>query len=234
MPIIPVGNETLWDQGKLSERIQGSAPGSTSISLEGDSRATMVYIVDGPKDGKDQRNPLVLFCQEVLGTVSVNATNGALKRASPMAHPQFRWLYAERITSIKGLGFARESDSDPSSPLLRWYTFGGTSWQTIQPYYLIYDKYEITIEFSSRPYLTIDDATMDKLNAAYANAYTISGEYAKYYNDKGEQQTVVGDPYREYARYITYTTETSAEFLTMKGGSFKFVLMVGNTVPVCG
>lgn len=223
MPIIPVGNETLWDQGKLAERIQGSAPGSTSISLEGDSRATMVYIVEGPKDGKDQRNPLVLFCQDVLGNVSVNAANGALKRKSPMVHPQFRWMYAERITSIKGLGFARESGDDPSSPLLRWNTAGGTSWQTIQPYYLIYDKYEVTVEFSSRPYLTADDATMNKLNAAYANAYTISGAYAIYYNDKGEQKTVSGDPYREYARYITYTTETSAEFLTMKGGSFKFV-----------
>jgi hypothetical protein len=64
---------------------------------------------------------------------------------------------------------------------------------------------------------------MDKLNSAYANAYTISGAYAIYYNDKGEQKTVSGNPYREYARYITYTTETSAEFLTMKGGSFKFV-----------
>lgn len=223
MPIIPVGNETLWDQGKLSERIQGSSPGSISISLEGDSRATMVYIVEGPKDGKDQRNPLVLFCQEVLGSVSINAANGALKRVSPMAHPQFRWLYAERITSIKGLGFARESASDPASPLLRWYTFGGTSWQTIQPYYLIYDRYEVTVEFSSRPYITADDATMQKLNAAYPNSYTISGEQAKYYNDKGEQKTVVGDPFREYARFITYTTETSAEFLTMKGGAFKFV-----------
>ena len=43
--------------------------------------------------------------------------------------------------------------------------------------------------------------------AAYANAYTISGAYAIYYNDKGEQKTVVGDPFREYARFITYTTE---------------------------
>lgn len=223
MAIIPIGNETLWTEGKIAERIQGSSPGSTSISLEGESRATMVFIVEGPKDKEDQRNPLVLFCQEALGKVSINQQNGALKRTSPMAHPQFRWLYAERISSIKGLGFARTSKSDPSSELLRWYTYGGTSWQSIPPYYLVYDRYEVTIEFSARPYLTADDVTMEKLNLAYPNSYKISGNNAIYYNDNGEQKVVSGDPFREYARFITYTTETSAEFLTMKGGSFKFV-----------
>lgn len=223
MAIIPVGNETLWTEGKIAERIQGSSPGSTSISLEGESRATMVFIVEGPKNKEDQRNPLVLFCQEALGTVSINQQNGALKRTSPMAHPQFRWLYAERISNIKGLGFARTSQSDPSSDLLRWYTYGGTSWQLIPPYYLVYDRYEVTIEFSARPYLTADDVTMEKLNLAYPNSYKISGNNAIYYNDNGEQKVVSGDPFREYARFITYTTETSAEFLTMKGGSFKFV-----------
>jgi len=222
MPILPWGSAKLWEDGKISERISGSSPGSTSISLDGESRATLVYIIDGPSKKVEEGNPLVLFCQEVLGHVSINQTNGSLYRYAPMTHPQFRWLYAERITGIKGIGFVREKEDDPKSKLVIGDTLAASSWQSIPPYYLVYDKYEVTVEFSARNYLPVNDATMDKLAQSEPYWYKMIGDFAKYYNDKGELVNVVGQPFREYMRFITYTTETSAEFLTMKGGSFKF------------
>jgi len=222
MAIIPIGNEKFWDTGELSERISGSSPNSTSISLDGDSRATMVYMVDGPGKNLEQKNPLVLFCQEVLGYVLINPNNGALQRWSPMAHPQFRWLYADRISSIRGIGFVREDANDPSSALITGDTLASSSWQVIPPKYLIYDRYEITVEFAAKNYLAINDQTMDKLAEDKIDDYKISGAWAKYFNDKGQQVNVTGNPYREYMRFVTYTTETSAEFLTMKGGAFAF------------
>lgn len=222
MPIIPVGNEKFWETGEISEKISGSSPNSASISLDGDSRATMVFMVYGPGKDLTEKNPLVTFCQEVLGYVQTNPINGALYRWSPMTHPQFRWLYADKITSIKGIGFVREDQADPNSDLIVGRTFGSTSWQVIPPQYLVYDKYEVTVEFAAKNYLAINDQTMDKLAEADINTYKISGAYAKYYNDKGEQVNITGDPFREYMRFVTYTTETSAEFLTMKGGAFTF------------
>lgn len=222
MGIMPIGNEQLWDDGKVSERVSSTSPNSTSISLDGESRATMVYMIDGP--GKDLTlvNPLVLFCQEVLGYVIINPDNGALKRWAPMAHPQFRWLYADRISSIKGIGFVREDSNDPSSEIKAFDTLASSSWQAIQPKYLVYDRYEVTVEFAAKNYLAINDQTMDKLAEDKIDDYKISGLWAKYYNDKGQQVNVTGNPYREYMRFVTYTTETSAEFLTMKGGAFAF------------
>jgi len=229
MPIIPIGHETWWQTGELAERIAGSSPNSASISLDGDSRATMVYIVSGPGQNPiDATNPLVAFCQQVLGYVELdkdaagNITNGSLNRWAPMTHPQFRWLYADKITSIKGIGIVRKVPEDPNSDLLIGETFGGISWQVIQPSYLVYDKYEVTVEFAAKNYLAVNDETMDKLAETDVDNYKISGLWAKYYNDKGEQVNITGNPYREYMRFVTYTTETSAEFLTMKGGAFTF------------
>jgi len=222
MPIIPLQGNEFWKNGKISERISGSSPGSTSISLDGESRATMVFIVEGSDKKPDPNVILNRFCQEALGWVEINSENGALKRWSPMTHPQFRWLYAERITSIKGIGFIREEKGDPKSKLSFADTFADNSWQSIPPYYLIYDKYEVTIEFSARNYLTLDDDTMSTLSIQNPDTFNITGIYASYYNDAGVLIPVTGNPYRESKRFISYTTETAAEFLTMKGGAFKF------------
>lgn len=223
MPFVPFNKQDLWTDGDISEKIASTSPNSTSISIDGDARASMTYIVNGINENLEiETNPLSLFCQEVLGKTEINTVDGSLKRTPPMAHPQFRWLYADRISSIRGIGLERKVEGDITTDLLSVDTSPATSWQYVAPYFVVYDKYEVTVEFSARPYLVVSDETMDALNEEYPGDYRIDGADGTYYMDDGSQNAASGNPIREYERYTTYVTEPSAEFLTMKGGAYKF------------
>jgi hypothetical protein len=222
MPSVPFNEPDLWTDGDISEKIAGISPGVSSLSIEGDSRATLTYIVNGPNKDLNPSNPLALFCQQVLGETKINEVDGSLIRTPPMTHPQYRWLYADRISSIKGIGLERKVQDQADSGLLSWDTSAASSWQYIPPYYVIYDKYEVVVEFSTKPYLVVSDAAIDKLNEEYEGQYRIDGGDGTYYMDDGSQNAASGNPIREYKRFTTYTTESSAEYLTMKGGAYKF------------
>jgi len=221
MPSVPFNQPDLWTEGDISEKIASISPGVSSLSIEGDSRATLTYIINGPGMDLNPENPLALFCQQALGDTKINTTDGSLIRTPPMTHPQFRWLYADRISSIKGIGLERKN-TEPDSDLLSWDTNASASWQYIPPYYVVYDKYEVVVEFSTKPYLVVSDAAIDKLNEEYEGVYRIDGGDGTYYMDDGSQNAASGNPIREYRRFSTYTTESSAEYLTMKGGAYKF------------
>lgn len=222
MPSVPFNEPNLWTEGEISEKISGISPGVSSLSIEGDSRATLTYIINGPGIDLDPENPLALFCQQALGDTKINVNNGSLIRTPPMTHPQFRWLYADRISSIKGMGFERKIPEETNSDLLSWDTNASASWQYIPPYYVVYDKYEVVVEFSTKPYLVVSDEVMDNLNEEYPGEYKIDGGDDIYYMDDNTQNIVLEHPIREYKRFSTYTTESSAEYLTMKGGAYKF------------
>ena len=222
MPSVPFNQPQLWTDGDISEKVSGTSPNSASIAIEGEARASLTYIVNGPDENLKADNPLALFCQEVLGKTEINTTDGSLKRTPPMAHPQFRWLYAERISSIKGIGLERKVAGQFDSGILSWDTTPSNSWQYVAPYYVIYDKYEIVVEFSSRPYLVVSDEAINALNDEFPGVYRIDGADGDYAMDDGSPNACSGNPIREYKRYTTYVTEPSAEFLTMKGGAYKF------------
>ena len=222
MPSVPFNEPNLWTDGEISEKISGISPGVSSLSIEGDSRATLTYIINGPGVDLDPENPLALFCQQALGDTKINEADGSLIRTPPMTHPQFRWLYADRISSIKGMGFERKIPEETNSDLLSWDTNASSSWQYIPPYYVIYDKYEVVVEFATKPYLAVSDEVMDNLNEEYPGEYKIDGGDDIYYMDDNTQNIVLEHPIREYKRFSTYTTESSAEYLTMKGGAYKF------------
>jgi len=223
MPSVPFDEPNLWTDGDISEKISSISPNSTSISIDGDARASMTYIINGVSETQEvDTNPLSLFCQQVLGKTEINTEDGSLIRTPPMAHPQFRWLYADRISSIKGIGLERKVEGDITTELLSVDTEPLTSWQYVAPYFVVYDKYEVVVEFSARPYLVVSDETMDVLNEQYPGYYRIDGGDGTYYMDDGSQNAAAGNPIREYERYTTYVTEPSAEFLTMKGGAYKF------------
>lgn len=222
MPIIPEGLQNIWDtDAGISERMQSTSPNGASFSADGNSRASMIYIIDGYGTALDSAGPLVAFCQQALGTVNIGP-NGDLQRTPPMAHPQYRWLYADRISSIKGIGVLRDDPEDPSSPLIGFPTDAANSYQLTAPSFVVYQKYEVTVEFGPRPYLPISDQAMDLLEAEYPGYYTITGDENIYYQDDGTQQIVAGNPYREYMRFTNVTSETSAEYMTLKGGSMQF------------
>ena len=236
MPVVPFEKQNLWDDGDISEKIASTSPNSTSISIDGDARASITYIVNGINEKLEiETNPLSLFCQQVLGKTEINTVDGSLKRTPPMAHPQFRWLYAERISSIKGIGLERKVEGDITTDLLSVDTSPANSWQYVAPYFVVYDKYEVTIEFSARPYLVVSDQGIDALNDEFPGVYRIEGADGDYAMDDGSPNSCSGNPIKEYKRYTTYATEPSAEFLTMKGGAYKFssdVSQVNNSTIV--
>ena len=242
MPLVPDNKQDWWDDGKISEKIAGISPGVSSIAVDGESRSTLVYIVNGPSRNDDLQNPLDVFCQRLLGSVKINETNGSLIRKPPMTHPQYRWLYADRISSIKGIGPKRIDPNDNTSELFGFRTDATSSWQYVPPYYCVYEKYEIVVEFSSRSYLPIDDHTMDLLEIKSPGLYKITSAETggipdnKYFKDDGSEGEVTGTPFREYRRFVSYTTETSAEYLTFKAGAYMFDSDVEEIkdVPVAG
>lgn len=236
MPLVPDNNDEWWSSGKISEKVSGISPGVSSIAVDGESRSTLVYIVDGPSNNTDFQNPLDVFCQRLLGSVKINETNGSLIRTPPMTHPQYRWLYADRLSSIKGIGPKRINPDDNTSGLFGFNTSATSSWQYVPPYYSVYEKYEVVVEFSSRPYVAIDDNTMDILETVSPGLYKITSPDNIYYKDNADLVTITGTPYREYRRFVSYTTETSAEYLTFKAGAYMFnsdVTEIAN-VPVAG
>jgi hypothetical protein len=159
-----------------------------------------------------------------------------------MTHPQFRWLYADRVSSIKGIGPKRVDPNNNQSQLFGFNTSATSSWQYVPPYYSVYEKYEVVVEFSSRPYVPIDNNTMNILESVYPNLYKITSAQTDgisdniYFKDNASQVTVAGTPYREYRRFVSYTTETSAEYLAFKSGAYMFSSDVGviNNVPIPG
>lgn len=236
MPTIPGPNgDPLWIE-EIAEKIAGVSPNGSSFSLDGNSSATMTFIIDSIGLDSNGFGTLTLFCNQVLGTSFINLddeenpVNGALVRFAPMAHPQWGWLYANRITSVRGIGPKRSIPEEPASELARWNTMSSASLQLTAPYFAVYSKYEVTVEFSPLKYRALSDVMMDALELKYPGSYKIKQlqnpdpefDPTRYYKDTGQSNQVTGDPYREYRRYTSWNTETSAEYLTMKGGSYKF------------
>ena len=66
-----------------------------AFSYEGGCQATFVIEVNW-----EDTVPVI---QEILGTARFNRTTGKLDRTLPVRHPEFFWLYASRIASVRPL-----------------------------------------------------------------------------------------------------------------------------------
>jgi len=239
MPTIPIpgGDANQYWDFLISEKIASISPNGSSFSLDGNSRATMTFMIDGADLASNGLGVLTQFCNQVLGTSFIalddagDPVNGSLSRYSPMAHPQWGWLYADRISSVRGIGPRRNDPDDPASILASWRTFSAASLQLTAPYFAVYNQYEVTVEFSPLKYRPLSDVMMDALDKNSGGAYKIRQlqdnpdpefDPTRYYKDNGQSNQVNGSPYREYKRYTSFTTETSAEYMTMKGGAYQF------------
>jgi len=80
---------------EATERIASRNPSVAGFSLMEGGRATMKLVIDEPR--------MESACKQILGYAQ--AGNKKIERILPVAHPQFPWLYAERISSIEGLEF---------------------------------------------------------------------------------------------------------------------------------
>lgn len=185
----------------LKERIASTSPGGATFGVGGEASATMTYIVDGPLGSSGKVGD---FLNEVFPS-SWMVNQSHIQRFMPMAHPYYRWLYATNISSIKGIGLKR-TDKKMEKVL----TGGDKSYQKVPEYFGSYDKYEITVNFSTLPYLVIPDDQVTTIPVY------------DYYKDNGDAATAENVKL-ESNRFVSFSTSVVAEYLTVKTGQFKFL-----------
>lgn len=133
---------------------------------------------------------------EILGGVNTAAGDGRLKRTLPIAHPFFPWMYASGINPVRGLGQAYKFPSQPQleAPPL--------------PDFSAYPNYEFTVEFTPRPYVIAQDASVPLL------------QNKTFYNTANAAQTVFFAG--EWVRFANWWYERKFESLTARQGFMKF------------
>ena len=83
-----------WISFPWAEYISRSgATREAAFSYEGGCQATLTIKINW--------TDTVPVVQEILGAAKYNRTTGNLDRTLPVRHPEFDWLYASRITSVK-------------------------------------------------------------------------------------------------------------------------------------
>jgi len=188
----------LTNVNEATERIASRNPSVAGFSLMEGGRATMKLIIDEPR--------MEEACKEILGYAEAGLER--IVRTLPVAHPQFPWLYAERISSIEGLEFFAKYDSNEN--------LGDTFVQVpMLENYARYNKYELTIEFTPRPYALQLDINLgrnkidwfDENNVAQSNFY-----------------------YPEWARFFEILYKPSAEYITAVGGQLVWKMDANNAL----
>ena len=190
----------LTNVNEATERIASRNPSVAGFALMEGGRATMKLIIDEPR--------MEQACKEILGYAK--AGNKKIERTLPIAHPQFPWLYAERISSVEGLEFFAKYDSQDN--------IGDTFVQVpMLANYARYSKYELTIEFTPRPYsLQLDSSLVqnkidwrDESNVAQSDIY-----------------------FPEWARFFEVLYKPSAEYITAVGGQLIWKMDANNALDM--
>lgn len=182
---------SLNNINRATERIGARSPSTAGFSLMDGGRATMRFIID--------EIILEYACNDLLGS-AVPVGNG-IRRELPAAHPQYPWLFCDRISNIEGLNFVEKySSADPF--------FGVALEAPALDYYARYEKYEILAEFTSRGYPVLTDSRIPQQQLAY-------------FDDTGA--VVANKGYaEEWLRFTEIVYKPSAEFLTAVNGQMIF------------
>lgn len=190
---------SLNNINRATERIGARSPSTAGFSLMDGGRATMRFIVD--------EIILEYAANDLLG--SATPLNNGIKRNLPAAHPQYPWLFCDRISNIEGLNFVEKYSSADGfietfleAPALDNYAR--------------YEKYEMIAEFTARPYALISDSK-------------ITQQQFTYYKDDGTQEANKGYA-AEWERFTETHYKPSSEYLTAMNGQMRFKMdaAIGN------
>ena len=176
------------------ERIDSVSPSQASFGPDGGS-ASMEFIVS--------RGNIGYVLADILGSAIINA-NGSLSRVLPLAHPEYNWLYASKITSLQGIGAAGAYDAQNSTLSLQ-----DDVDRKLPSFLAVYEKYKIGVQFETRPYLVLSDAQTWQYAAPRSH-----------YDTQGFQQMFMD--YGEYRRFSKMVRTPTAEFLASNNGTFFF------------
>lgn len=140
--------------------------------------------------------------QQIIGNTSTNVGDGRLQRILPLAHPVFPFWYASNITSIRGAGQPTQAQAFPA---LEASAF---------PNYLLYPRYEFTVEFSPRDYAVLADSTIVR--------------YLGGWNDSTSANISPVIFTSEWLRYTDFTVEPQFDTITTQLGQQVFKTQSGS------
>lgn len=178
----------LANINRCPERIGARSTSTAGFSLMEGGRASMRFIAD--------EIIMEYAANDLLG--SAVPLKAGIKRVLPAAHPQYPWLFCDRISSIEGLKFqAKVESSDFLDVQLEADAIAN---------YARYQKYEILAEFTSRPYAVLADNGINQ-NVRFLYVDDDNNAVAKNYSE-------------EYKRFCEVIYKPNAEYLTAVAGQF--------------
>lgn len=186
---------------KYYEMIAPEQPASGTFTPDG-SEATLDFIMDYPQ--------MTEFARDILGECTINVA-GYLNRKLPMSHPTFTYMSASAITAVQGLGIDGRTHATlfDNRAIMGNINYSATRWQAN------YNKYKLTVKFTTRPYLQLSDRQIQNMQHFGVNfGYAIKSK-------NGVQQGIYPE-YYEYLRFLTVDTKPAAEVLVNNNGQYYF------------
>lgn len=184
-----------------TERIASKSISNSGFSLSEGARASLKLIVT--------ENKLELAIKEAMG--SSKPLKAGIERKLPVAHPHWQWLFCERISNIEGVEFDSKIDVEEEAAFFDTYVEAPPL-----NYYARYKRYELSLDFTPRPYAVLPDTSIKTFTETFTNeagAVEIK-EYAE-----------------EYLRYTEYRRTPSSEFLTAENGQMVWKMDSNPTPP---
>lgn len=176
------------------ERINGRSISTAGFGIDG-GRAQMVVKVESDK--------LENATYQCLGNAVPSGVG--INRTLPIAHPQYPWMFCERISSIDGIQFKEKLGPNDTINGLPVQLEGDTLSN-----YARYDTYELTLEFLPRPYALLKDNQLsDELTAWWDITDTLI--LPQIFGNK-----------TEYWRFTELKEVPAGEYLTAQQGMFQF------------
>ena len=131
-----------------------------------------------------------------------NDGKSGVYRQTPVADPQFPFMYASSVANLQGNRYIQSTDWEYNA-----LGAGNTLIGQPMPVYADWSEYTVTLNFDQRPYKVLDDTFVEQ------RAETIS------FSEQNNQVYVFPNVWPEWLRYTTYSFETRSEFLTVDTGS---------------
>lgn len=177
----------------IPEQVGSTSGGSIGFS-HGGANVTRSYLM-----GATRLNDFIYFA---LGYNSRRADNkSGIFRQTPIADPQFPFLYCSSISQMQGNQYIQATDWE-------FYTLGSGHYLSARPMptYAQYGEYVVGLNFDARQYQVYDDQTL------------IDRELKISFIDIDNSVYVFPNVMPEWYRYTTYSFEVRSEFLTLDTG----------------
>lgn len=171
----------------------GAPISSAGFAVEG-GKSTRVWELDEPNE-EDIGAAITLI---LGGTTYAAQPSGRLNRTLPLADPEFPWLYASSIPSIKGFGRygKQEADSELEAPSFPFFSF--------------WSNYLFTVESTPRPYPVLPDAGIRRKSSFW-------------YPETGGGTTPQSFTYvEEWNRFCDWDMIPQNDYITQQRGSMQF------------